>query len=45
MLALVITPEMEGFRMYRADLDDSRVIPRIEQVEAWLGEQSASTPG
>lgn len=35
---LVVTPEMEGFRVYRADRDHSWVIPRIEQVEAWLGE-------
>lgn len=33
---LVITPEMDGFLMYRADQDASWVIPRIESVQAWL---------
>ena len=42
---LVITPEMEGFRMYRADQDVSWVIPRIEQVEAWLEENEHEHAG
>ncbi len=33
---LVITPEMDGFLMYRADQDTSWVIPRIGQVREWL---------
>lgn len=42
---LVITPEMEGFRMYRADQDSSWVIPRIEQVKAWLEEHEHEHAG
>lgn len=42
---LVITPEMEGFRMYRADRDDSWVIPRIEQVRAWLDDHEHEHAG
>ena len=33
---LCITPEMDGFLMYRADQKRSWVIPRLESVEAWL---------
>jgi len=33
---LCITPEMDGFLMYRADQDTSWVIPRIESVAEWL---------
>lgn len=42
---LVITPEMEGFRMYRADQDWSWVISRIEQVAAWLDEHEQEHSG
>jgi hypothetical protein len=28
---LVITPEKNGYRMYRADRDDSWVLPRIDR--------------
>ena len=42
---LVITPEMEGFLMYRADQDSSWVIPRIESVEAWLDEHEHEHAG
>ena len=42
---LVITPEMEGFRMYRADQDRSSVIPLIDQVEAWLDGNEAEHAG
>jgi hypothetical protein len=35
---LVITPEADGFRLYRADQDDDWNIPTIEGVEEWLGE-------
>lgn len=42
---LVITPEMDGFLMYRADQDSSWVIPRIESVEAWLDEHEHEHAG
>jgi len=42
---LVITPEMDGFLMYRADQDNSWVIPRIEQVQAWLVEHEHEHSG
>jgi hypothetical protein len=42
---LVITPEMDGFLMYRADQDRSWVITRIENVEAWLDEHEAEHAG
>lgn len=42
---LVITPEMDGFLMDLADQDRSWVIPRIDQVEAWLDENEADHSG
>jgi hypothetical protein len=42
---LVITPEMDGFLMYRADEDRSWVIPRLESVEAWLDENEHEHAG
>ena len=42
---LVITPEMDGFLMYRADQDKSWVIPRIELVEEWLDANEAEHAG
>jgi hypothetical protein len=42
---LVITPEMDGFLMYRADQDRSWVIPRIESVEAWLDQNEYEHAG
>lgn len=36
---------MEGFRIYRADQDNSWVIPRIEQVQAWLEENEHEHAG
>ena len=33
---LCVTPETDGFLMYRADEDDSWVLPRIELVMEWL---------
>jgi hypothetical protein len=42
---LVITPEMDGFLMYRADQDKSWVIPRIESVAAWLDQNEAEHAG
>jgi len=42
---LVITPEMDGFLMYRADRDDSWVIPRIESVGKWLDENEHEHAG
>lgn len=42
---LVITPEMEGFLLYRADQDSSQVFPRIEQVEQWLVEHEQEHAG
>jgi hypothetical protein len=42
---LVITPEMDGFLVYRADEDRSWVIPRIESVEEWLDEHEAEHAG
>lgn len=42
---LVITPEMEGFLMYRADEDRSWAIPRIESVAAWLEEHEQEHAG
>ena len=42
---LVITPEMAGFLMYRADEDRSWVIPRTESVEEWLDEHEAEHTG
>lgn len=38
---LVITPEMDGFLVYRADEDRSWVIPRTESVGRWLEEHEA----
>ena len=42
---LVITPEMDGFLLYRADQDASWVIPRIESVGDWLDEHEAEHAG
>jgi len=42
---LVITPEPDGFLMYRADQDMSWVIPRVEAVAAWLGEHEHEHAG
>ena len=42
---LVITPEMDGFLMYRSDRDVSWVIPRIESVEEWLDENEGEHSG
>ena len=42
---LVITAEMDGFLMYRADEDRSWVIPRIESVGEWLDEHEAEHAG
>jgi len=42
---LAITAEMDGFRMCRADQDTSWVIPRIEQVRAWLDEHEHEHAG
>lgn len=42
---LVITPEMDGFLVYRADQDRSWVIPRIELVEQWLNEHEHEHAG
>ena len=42
---LVITPEMEGFLMHRADHDSSWVIPRIESVGQWLDEHEQEHAG
>jgi hypothetical protein len=42
---LVITPEMDGFLMYRADQDRSWVIPRINSVEAWLNQNEHEHAG
>ena len=42
---LVITPEMDGFLMYRADEDRSWVIPRIESVAEWLEEHEHEHAG
>jgi hypothetical protein len=42
---LVITPEMDGFLMYRPDRDNSWVISRIEQVEEWLIEHEHEHAG
>ena len=42
---LCITPEMDGFLMYRADEDRSWVIPRIELVEEWLDANEAEHTG
>ena len=42
---LIITPEPDGFRMYRADQDVSWVIPRVEAVAAWLGEHEHEHAG
>ncbi len=41
---LVVTPEMDGFLLYRADRDESWVIPRIELVE-WLDANEAEHAG
>jgi hypothetical protein len=42
---LVVTAEMDGFLMYRADRDESWVIPRIESVGAWLEGNEAEHAG
>jgi hypothetical protein len=42
---LVITPEMDGFLMYRSDEDRSWVIPRIELVAEWLDANEAEHAG
>jgi hypothetical protein len=42
---LVITPEMDGFLVYRADEDRSWVIPRIESVGEWLDERESEHAG
>jgi hypothetical protein len=42
---LVITPEVDGFLMYRADEDRSWVIPRIESVEEWLDQHEHEHAG
>jgi len=42
---LVITPEMDGFLMYRSDQDVSWVIPRIESVGEWLDEHEHEHAG
>jgi hypothetical protein len=42
---LVITPEMDGFLLYRADRDKSRVITRIESVREWLEANEAEHAG
>jgi hypothetical protein len=42
---LCITPEMDGFLMYRADQDTSWVIPRIESVAEWLDEHEHEHAG
>lgn len=42
---LGITPEMDGFRMYRADEDRSWIIPRIGSVAEWLDQNEAEHAG
>jgi hypothetical protein len=42
---LVVTAEMDGFLMYRADQDVSWVIPRVELVGAWLDEHEGEHAG
>ncbi|KQC34734.1 hypothetical protein [Frankia sp. ACN1ag] len=42
---LVITVTPGGYRMYRADKDDSWIIPRLESVAAWLDEHEHEHAG
>ena len=42
---LAITPEPDGFLMFRKDEERSWVIPRIESVEGWLDEHEAEHAG
>jgi hypothetical protein len=42
---LVITPEMDGFLIYRTDGDRSWVISRIESVGAWPAEREHEHAG
>ena len=44
-IRLGITPEMDGFLMYRADEDRSWIIPRIGLVEEWLDRNEAEHAG
>ncbi len=42
-LAITVTPG--GYRVYRADKDDSWIVPRLESVAAWLYEHEHEHAG
>ncbi|MEX5637100.1 hypothetical protein [Parafrankia sp. FMc2] len=42
---LVITVTPGGYRVYRADKDDSWIVPRLESVASWLDEHEHEHAG